>query len=138
MRSPALLAPVAVVAFALPISAADPVSPLQIEAHRADVFSLAFSPNGKLLASACKDRTVGLWNPVTGEEVKKLKGHTADVLRVTFSPDGKSLASAGADGTIRIWDPNKDEPVRTIKAHSNWVAGIAYSPHGRWLASASA
>src|SRR3954466_8440883 len=100
MKLPALIAQVAVAVIALPIPAAEPVAPLQIEAHRADVFSLSFSPDGNLLASACKDRTVGLWNPVTGASVKSLKGHTADVLRVAFSPDGKHLASAAADGTI--------------------------------------
>src|SRR6059058_3037402 len=116
MRLPALFAPVAVAVVGLPIPAAEPLAPLQIEAHRADIFCLAFSPDGKLLASACKDKTIGLWNAGTGDEVRKLKGHAADVLRVTFAPDGKHLASASADGTIRIWDPNRDEAVRTIKA----------------------
>src|SRR5215213_10001737 len=114
MKLPALVAPVAVAVLSLPIPAAEPVAPLQIEGHRADVFCLSFSPDGNLLASACTDRTVGLWNPATGEAVKSLNGHSADVLRVAFSPDGKHLASASADGTIRIWDLNKDEPVRTI------------------------
>src|SRR5438270_9120582 len=107
MKLPALLAPAAVVVIVSSIPAAEPVAPLQIEAHRADIFALALSPDGRLLASACKDKTVGLWDPRTGEKVRILKGHTADVLRVAFAPDGKHLASASADGTIRIWDPNE-------------------------------
>ena len=67
--------------------------------------AVAFSPDGRRLASASDDGTVRLWDPATGAELAALTGHTGQVTAVAFSPDGRRLASAGWDGTVRLWDP---------------------------------
>ena len=70
----------------------------------AEVFGVAYSPDGKRLASASWDKTVRVWDPHTGQEFRTLRGHTAEVIAVAFSPDGKRLASASWDKTVKIWD----------------------------------
>jgi WD40 repeat protein/serine/threonine protein kinase len=106
------------------------------------VISMAFSPDGRRLASAGSDCTVRLWDTTTGHEVLSLRGHDAMVGRVLFSPDGQRLASASADGTVRVWDASPfdasaDRRTWTSGGHDGEFFGLAFSPDGRLLALAS-
>jgi len=99
--------------------------------------SLAFNPDGSLLASAGRDMTVRLWDPSTGEPIgEPLTGHEDWVSHVAFSPDGSFLASASWDGTLRLWDPSSGVPIGTpFSGHEAPVNTLAFSPDGSILAS---
>lgn len=74
-----------------------------LSGHNRDVMDIAYSPDGKMLASAGRDETVRLWNPKTGENLATLTGHNGLVTGVAFSPDGKTLVSGSGDATVRLW-----------------------------------
>ncbi|KAG0271307.1 hypothetical protein BGZ96_005892, partial [Linnemannia gamsii] len=83
---------------------------LVMEGHTERIYSVAFSPCGKQLASGDGDGSVRLWNSQTGESHSVLEGHTDTILSVKFSTDGRQLVSGSYDGTIRFWDPKTGEP----------------------------
>jgi eukaryotic-like serine/threonine-protein kinase len=72
--------------------------------HTASIQWLAFSPDGRRLASASSDHTVRIWDAATGAELATLRGHADAVMRLAFNPDGRHLASSSSDRTVKIWD----------------------------------
>ena len=75
-----------------------------LRGHTSNVTSVAFSPDGRRIATSSFDRTIKLWETETGQEVFTLRGHTSGVLSVAFSPDGRQLASGSIDSTAKVWD----------------------------------
>jgi hypothetical protein len=103
--------------------------------HSSSVSSVAFSPDGKALASG--GREIKLWDVATGIELRTLIGHADYINSVAFSPDGKSLAGASDDGIIKLWDVATGAEKHTLTGHTGRVSSVAFSPNGRTLASAS-
>ncbi|MEH2025364.1 nSTAND1 domain-containing NTPase, partial [Nostoc sp.] len=101
-----------------------------LEGHSNYVYSVAFSPDGKTIASASGDNTVKLWNAATGKEITTLNGHSNYVYSVAFSPDGKTIASASGDNTVKLWNAATGKEITTLNGHSNYVYSVAFSPDG--------
>jgi WD40 repeat protein/serine/threonine protein kinase len=102
--------------------------------HRGDVRWVAFSPDGKLLATGSRDHTVLMWRAEGGAAVAMLTGHSSDVRSLAFSPDSKTLASASHDGTVLLWDVELRlfrEPLK----HGRQVWSVAFAPDGKTVAT---
>jgi WD40 repeat protein/tRNA A-37 threonylcarbamoyl transferase component Bud32 len=106
-----------------------------LEGHSFPSLGVAYSPDGKAIASASGDKTVKVWNTSDGG-LTVLAGHSDPVSTVAFSPDGRTLASASEDETIKLWDLSTKTELRTLKLSAD-VEGIAFSPNGATLASVS-
>ncbi len=97
---------------------------------------VAFSPDGKLLASGHGGRDLIVHDATSGEVRATGRGHDDLVLCTAFSPDGRYLVSGSFDKTIKVWDPLKGQEVQTLRGHRDWVYCVAFSRDGRTLASA--
>jgi WD40 repeat protein len=101
------------------------------------VNSVAYSPDGRYIASGSRDNTIKLWDAQSGRELRTLFGHTDGVDALQFSPDGRFIASGSSDTTIKIWEAGTGREIRTLTGHAGVVRTVAYSPDGRFIASGS-
>jgi WD40 repeat protein len=109
-----------------------------LHGHTDVVYGLAFSADGRLLASASADRTVRIWNVKTRSTVRVLSGHSDTISDVAFSPDGRRLVSASLDHTLRLWDVASGKVLKDMTGHSDQVYSVAFSSDGQYIASGSA
>ena len=108
---------------------------MTFELPQGPVHSLAWSPDGKLLAGACEEERVSLFELATGTRTA-LEGHSGPVLALAWSPDGKLLASAGSDGSVRLWDAKAGSPRAQLEVSSLPLQAVAFSADGALLAAA--
>jgi WD40 repeat protein len=103
--------------------------------HRRRVLAVAFSHDGKLLASAGDDEVIKLWDPADGTLLRELRGHADSVCALAFGADGR-LASAGHDGEVFLWDAKAGQVLHKLRGQEGVVRAVAFSPDGATLASA--
>jgi WD40 repeat protein len=129
------------------------VAPDTIAEDRYRLVSLAFSPDGKVLATAANHRfcrhkltnlekellagVVRLWDPATGRRLREWTAHANGIGAIAFAPDGQTLASTGSDGTLGLWNPATGQPRHEPVKHTDALAMATYSPDGKLLACAS-
>jgi WD40 repeat protein len=106
-----------------------------LTAHTDVVYTLDFSPDHKLLASAGYDRGIRLWDVASGNIVRELKDHSDTVYGLAFHRDGKLLASCAADRAVKVWDVATGKRLYTLSDSTDWLYALAWHPDGKRLAA---
>jgi WD40 repeat protein/serine/threonine protein kinase len=103
---------------------------LTLEGHGDRVLSVAFSPNGKSVATTSKDETVKIWNVERGEHLRTFEGHSSAVNSVAFAPDGVRIVTGSSDRTAKIWHVENGEELNILKGHTDPVNSVAFFSDG--------
>jgi WD40 repeat protein len=109
-----------------------------LRGHRAEIHCMAFSPNGKLLATGSGDKTVHLWSVPDGKALEVFKGHRGQVTCLAFHPHGRLVISGGKDGAAWIWPLSQGVAAKKLDGHTQRVTCLAVTPNGEILATGSA
>ena len=107
----------------------------KLDAHADAIYSLVFSPDGKLLASAGYDRIIKLWDTTGNADPKLLQDHSDTIYGLSFHPDGKLLASVSADRAVKVWNIETGKRLYTLSDSTDWVYAVGWSPDGQRLAA---
>ncbi|MBF1990182.1 NB-ARC domain-containing protein [Fischerella thermalis] len=99
------------------------------------IMSVAFSPDGKLLAAGDSNGEIHLWQVADGKQLLILRGHANWVVSLAFSPDSRTLASGSSDCTVKLWDVATGGCLHSLREHGNEVWSVAFSPEGDKLVS---
>lgn len=102
------------------------------------VVSVAFSPDGSLLATGDVSGAIAIWRTIDGQQLLSLNEHQGWVWSVCFSPDGLRFASGSADGTVRLWQTSNGQCLRILQGHTDWVWSVKFTLDGQRLVSGSA
>jgi WD40 repeat protein len=102
-----------------------------------EVYAMALSPDGKLLASTATDKQILVWELASGKLRHQLRDQPEKIAALAFSPDSRLLASGGGDRVVKLWDMASGKVRRTLAGHRDWVCGLAFAPDGKTIASAS-
>ncbi len=108
-----------------------------LSGHQAQIYGLAWSPDGKTLATGSWDSTAAVWDATTGMRIVTLRGHTGKIFDVAWSPDGRTIATGADDNQVILWDARSGQARSTLKGHSTRVVDVRWSPDGKTLASGS-
>jgi len=106
-----------------------------LEGHKGRVYSLAFEPAGRLLASGSDDGTVKLWDLHTGELLRTLSPRAKGVFSVAFDTAGRTLAGGAQNGEVKLWEPHSGKLLRTLRGHKDFVRIVTFAPTGDTLAT---
>ncbi|GDY68842.1 hypothetical protein SAV14893_082350 [Streptomyces avermitilis] len=98
---------------------------------------VAWSLDGRRVASGSRDGTARVWDTGTGAELCVLRGHLDRVQDVDWSPDGRQVATVSWDGTVRLWDPDEGRERVVLGVHDDQVNALAWHPDGTWVATGS-